>query len=203
MLLQFSSAQGPEECCIAVEKALAYFLNEAKQYDVIVDILESLPSQQGLKSALVSLEGSDTETLANMWSGTIQWQCQSPIRPKHKRKNWFLSVIRFSPLQAIEDSEIVFEFIKSQGPGGQHVNKTCSAVRAKHIATNISVKVQSERSQHANKKLAKQLIFWRLHEYQTQQVSALDKQRHLSHYQIERGNAKKIFSGKEFKPILT
>lgn len=106
-------------------------------------------------------------------------------------------------MQAIEDSEIVFEFIKSQGPGGQHVNKTCSAVRAKHIATNISVKVQSERSQHANKKLAKQLIFWRLHEYQTQQVSALDKQRHVSHYQIERGNAKKIFSGKEFKPILT
>ncbi|EKT61094.1 peptide chain release factor [Providencia burhodogranariea DSM 19968] len=201
MLLQFSSAQGPEECCIAVEKALACFLVDAKQQNVATDILESVSSKHGLKSVLISLDGKQAEALSQAWSGTVQWQCQSPLRPRHKRKNWFLSVIRFSPLQIIEDSEIEFEFIKSQGPGGQHVNKTCSAVRAKHIATGISVKVQSERSQHANKKLAKQLIFWRLSEHQAQQVSVLDKQRHTSHYQIERGNAAIVFSGKEFKRI--
>ncbi|HGN1704724.1 TPA: peptide chain release factor H [Providencia rettgeri] len=201
ILLQFSSAQGPEECCIAVEKALAYFLEEAKKHQVTVDLLESFPAKQGLKSALIYLEGEDAERLAQSWCGTVQWQCQSPIRPLHKRKNWFFSVMRFSAIQPITDSEIEFKFTKAQGAGGQHVNKTASAVRAKHIATGITAKVQSERSQHANKKLAKQLIQWKLNEYQEQQLSMLDKQRHNSHYQIERGNATTIFSGKEFKRI--
>ncbi|EKT61614.1 peptide chain release factor H [Providencia sneebia] len=202
MLLQFSSAQGPEECCIAVKKALAHFLDEAKKHDVTIDLLESVPSTHGLKSALISLEGAQADILARAWSGTLQWQSQSPIRPQHKRKNWFLSVTHFTPNETPEDNEIKFEFIKSQGPGGQHVNKTCSAVRATHVATGISVKVQSERSQHANKKLAKQLIFWHLNEYQMQQAHALDKQLHNAHNQIERGNAIKIFSGKEFKRIV-
>lgn len=201
ILLQFSSAQGPEECCIAVKKALAYFLEEAKKHQVTVDLLASFPSKQGLKSALIYLEGEDAERLAQSWCGTVQWQCQSPIRPLHKRKNWFLSVMRFSAIQPITDSEIEFEFTKAQGAGGQHVNKTSSAVRAKHIATGITVKVQSERSQHANKKLAKQLIQWKLNEHQEQQLSTLDKQRHNSHYQIERGNATTIFSGQKFKRL--
>ncbi|UPS62689.1 peptide chain release factor H [Providencia rettgeri] len=202
ILLQFSSAQGPEECCIAVEKALAHFLQEAKEYHVTYDVLESFPSKKGLKSALVCLEGVEAETLANNWCGTIQWQCQSPIRPRHKRKNWFLSVTQFSPVQPIEESEIEFEFTKAQGAGGQHVNKTSSAVRAKHVATGITVKVQSERSQHANKKLAKQLIQWKLNESQSQQLNKLDKQRHHSHYQIERGNAVITFLGNEFKRLM-
>lgn len=202
ILLQFSSAQGPEECCIAVEKALACFLHDAKLSQVNVDILESFPSKHGLKSALVSLNGSQAETLTQLWCGTVQWQCQSPLRPRHKRKNWFMTVMRFSPVIGIEESEIEFEFIKAQGPGGQHVNKTCSAVRAKHIATGVSVKVQSERSQHANKKLARQLIQWKLNEHQSQQLSTLDKERHSSHYQIERGNAVIVFSGSQFKRLI-
>lgn len=200
-LLQFSSAQGPDECCIAVEKAFSCFLKEAALLNVQVDVLESFPSKQGLKSVLVSLEGKQSEQLVNAWSGTVQWQCQSPLRPRHKRKNWFISITTFTPLQPLEESEIEYEFTKSQGAGGQHVNKTCSAVRAKHIATGISVKVQSERSQHANKKLAKELIHWKLGELQSQQLSTLDKQRHLSHYQIERGNAALVFAGKEFKRV--
>lgn len=202
MLLQFSSAQGPEECCIAVKKALACFLQEAKSLHVTIDILASFPSKHGLKSALLSLDGEHIEQLLQAWCGTVQWQCQSPLRPRHKRKNWFMSVTRFSPIQPIADSEIEFEFTKAQGAGGQHVNKTDSAVRAKHIATGISVKVQSERSQHANKKLAKELIHWKLSEYQSQQQTGLDKQRHLSHYQIERGNASLTFVGKEFKRLI-
>lgn len=202
MLLQFSAAQGPEECCIAVEKALACFLQEAKSLHVTIGVLESFPSKHGLKSALLSLDGEHAEQLLQAWCGTLQWQCQSPLRPRHKRKNWFVSVTHFSPIQPIEDSEIEFEFTKAQGAGGQHVNKTASAVRAKHVTTGITVKVQSERSQHANKKLAKQLIQWKLNEHHSQQLNALDKQRHHSHYQIERGNATIIFEGKEFKRLI-
>ncbi|MGF7410013.1 peptide chain release factor H [Providencia alcalifaciens] len=201
ILLQFSSAQGPEECCIAVENAFACFVKEAALLKVNTELLESCPSKQGLKSVLIALDGIHAEKMAERWSGTIQWQCQSPLRPRHKRKNWFISVMMFTPIQPLENSEIEYEFTQSQGAGGQHVNKTCSAVRAKHVATGISVKVQLERSQHANKKLAKELIHWKLCEYQSQQLNTLDKQRHLSHYQIERGNAALIFTGKEFKQM--
>lgn len=201
ILLQFSSAQGPEECCIAVENAFACFVKEAALLKVNTELLESCPSKQGLKSVLIALDGIHAEKMAERWSGTIQWQCQSPLRPRHKRKNWFISVMMFTPIQPLENSEIEYEFTQSQGAGGQHVNKTCSAVRAKHVATGISVKVQAERSQHANKKLAKELIHWKLCEYQSQQLNTLDKQRHLSHYQIERGNAALIFTGKEFKQM--
>ncbi|HHR5912776.1 TPA: peptide chain release factor H [Providencia alcalifaciens] len=201
ILLQFSSAQGPEECCIAVENAFACFVKEAALLKVNTELLESCPSKQGLKSVLIAIDGIHAEKMAERWSGTIQWQCQSPLRPRHKRKNWFISVMMFTPIQPLENSEIEYEFTQSQGAGGQHVNKTCSAVRAKHVATGISVKVQSERSQHANKKLAKELIHWKLCEYQSQQLNTLDKQRHLSHYQIERGNAALIFTGKEFKQM--
>ncbi|MEY1278021.1 peptide chain release factor-like protein, partial [Providencia rettgeri] len=76
------------------------------------------------------------------------------------------------------------------------------SLRAKHVATGITVKVQSERSQHANKKLAKQLIQWKLDEYQSKQSNTLDKQRHQSHYQIERGNATMTFIGNEFKRLI-
>ena len=86
ILLQFSSAQGPEECCIAVENAFACFVKEAALLKVNTELLESCPSKQGLKSVLIALDGIHAEKMAERWSGTIQWKCQSPLRPRHKRK---------------------------------------------------------------------------------------------------------------------
>lgn len=201
MLLQFSSAQGPEECCKAVEKTLNYFLTVTEQRQVDVIILEQEPSRYGLKSVLVSLKGAEAKTIAQQWSGTVQWQCTSTLRPKHKRKNWFIGIAYFEPPQEIQDTEILFETMRANGPGGQHVNKTSSAVRATHIATGISVKIQSQRSQHANKKLAKQLIAWHLTHYLSQQQASFNNQRHLAHHRVIRGNATHCFYGREFLPI--
>ncbi|OAT49475.1 putative peptide chain release factor [Proteus hauseri ATCC 700826] len=200
MLLQFSSAQGPEECCVAVEKALHYFLKSVEKQQVKIAVLEKEPSRYGLKSALVSIEGTDAQSIVQQWTGSVQWQCASTLRPKHKRKNWFIGVACFEQPDEINDNEIVFETMRSNGPGGQHVNKTESAVRATHIATGISVKVQSERSQHANKKLAKQLIAWHLDNYMMKQQASLNSQRHIAHHRVIRGNAALRFSGNDFVP---
>lgn len=98
------------------------------------------------------------------------------------------------------DGEIRFESLRSSGPGGQHVNKTDSAVRATHITTGISVKVQSERSQHANKRLATLLIAHHLEQVKEDERAAMKSERRLFHHQIERGNPTRTFKGLAFKP---
>ncbi len=99
------------------------------------------------------------------------------------------------------ESEIRFETLRSTGAGGQHVNTTDSAVRATHVASGISVKVQCERSQHANKRLALLLIARRLDERMKQADEALRAQRRLLHHQLERGNPIRTFKGERFEPM--
>ncbi|MDL2424900.1 peptide chain release factor H, partial [Pseudomonas sp. BAgro211] len=89
--------------------------------------------------------------------------------------------------------------LRSSGPGGQHVNTTDSAVRATHIASGLSVKVQSERSQHANKRLALLLIARKLEERAEQASSELRAERRLVHHHLERGNPRRVFRGERFE----
>lgn len=201
ILLHFSAAKGPDECALAVMKALTRFLQEAVQHKVDVEVLEREPGGQPgtLRSALVSIEGSDADLLILRWQGSIQWICKSPYRPKHKRKNWFIGVNSLQQPDYLEDaSDIRFETTKSSGAGGQHVNKTESAVRATHIATGISVKVQSERSQHANKRLAALLLAHKLAEINTNQQQQHKTAIHQLHQQIERGDPRLVFYGEKF-----
>lgn len=194
-LLQLSSAQGPEECCLAVAKALKKLIKEAEQLKLKLSILEQETGRHSdtLRSVLVSVEGEQTDQLVEQWVGTIQWICQSPYRPKHGRKNWFIGVACFDGVKSIDDSEIKFETMRSSGAGGQHVNKTDSAVRATHLATGLSVKVQMERSQHANKRVAILLLSQKLETQRQSMASEQKAERRLFHHQIERGNAKRVF----------
>ncbi|WP_239325918.1 peptide chain release factor H [Snodgrassella gandavensis] len=200
-LLQLSAAYGPAECCLAVVKALARLQYEAKQIQVKVEIVEQEPAKHGLHSVLVTLDGAQAKALADRWQGTIQWICPSPYRPQHKRKNWFIGASCFNPIVQQQPDEIVFETMRASGAGGQHINKTESAVRATHVASGISVKVQTERSQHANKKLAVLLLQHKLAQ-QAQQLQAKHKAaQHKHHHQIARGNPVRIFTQLDFIPL--
>lgn len=200
-LLQLSCAQGPDECCLAVGKALTRLMEEAAAYKVALTVVESEPGRYAdtYRSVLLSLDGENAQALSARWCGTLQWICRSPWRTHHARKNWFIGVAQFAPENRLLDSEIRFETLRASGPGGQHVNKTDSAVRATHIASGISVKVQSERSQHANKRLAMLLIAHRLEQALDDERAALKSARRLFHHQIERGNPKRTFKGSAFK----
>ena len=168
--------------------------------DVAVTVLETETGRYSdtLRSALVSLDGDNAWALSESWCGTIQWICPSPYRPHHGRKNWFLGIGRFTADEQEQSDAIRYETLRSSGPGGQHVNKTDSAVRATHLASGISVKVQSERSQHANKRLARLLIAWKLEQQQQENSAALKSQRRMFHHQIERGNPRRTFTGMAF-----
>ena len=71
-------------------------------------------------------------------------------------------------------------------------------MRATHTETGISVRVESERSQHANKRLAKALLFQKLELMKQEQMTSQEKARWQQHWEVERGNPVKTFKGEKF-----
>jgi len=209
ILLQLTANTGPEECCLAVRKALAQLLRECDSVGVSAELLEQLPSEVpgNFRSVLLALEGAQALALASRWRGSVQWTCPSPYRPGHKRKNWFIGVEVFetdapgATGEALHDKDIRFETLRASGPGGQHVNKTDSAVRATHVPSGLSVKVQTERSQHANKRLARALLVHKLADQADAAASAARNQRWRQHHGVQRGNATRVFRGEGFVPV--
>jgi peptide chain release factor len=205
LYLQITANTGPAECCLAVAKALQLFNKEAAKAGVTARIIEQVdgPYAGSLRSALLELWADKNEdavqNLAQAWEGSLLWICNSPYRLGHKRKNWFLGCKVFQAGSTMPESEIRYEATRASGPGGQHVNKTDSAIRATHIATGISVKVQTERSQHANKRLAAQLLSSKLEELHAAKERDSKAERRMQHHDTERGNARRIFVGMDFK----
>ena len=197
--LQLSTGQAPAECQYFARFALRQMLREAEAAGLDAEILSETPSKHGLMSAVVTVSGSLQDSFAQRWLGTLQWVCASPFRPNHTRKNWFVAVSRLPDLPALpEEGEVRFETCRAGGKGGQHVNKTESAVRAVHTATGISVRVESERSQHANKKRALELLALKLAARRQADAAGQAADAHKSLYRVERGNPKRVFRGTAF-----
>lgn len=213
--LQISAGQGPKECGWVVVKLAQEILRDAMAAKLLAERVEALAFDKHLRkqtlidadaylSIVIRLEGFGAEIFAKAWEGTIKWQGESPYRPKHKRINWFVGVTLL-PLSAKEkiaiealSKEVEFEAIRSKGPGGQHVNKTNSAIRLTHRQTGIQLRVDSDRSQHRNKQLALERLFTLLQQQKDQQQALIDKERWLTHYQVNRGNPVKTFYGFDF-----
>jgi peptide chain release factor len=202
ILLQLSSGSGPAECCLAVAKAAERLRREAAEREVDLAVVESEPGPEPgtWHSLLLRLSGDQAPSLAATWCGSLLWVCPSPYRTGHRRKNWFIGGALVTPPPELPASEIHFETLRSSGPGGQHVNTTNSAVRATHGASGISVKVQSERSQHANKKLAVVLIQRRLAEIAERRAGDHRATLRALHQGLERGNPVRRFVGIGFEP---
>ena len=92
--LLFTSGRGPAECRIALAHALATLTDEAAVLGLDTDCLNGPnPDGHGPASAIVVVHGDAAAAFARRWIGSIQWVAQSPLRPHHKRKNWFIGVV--------------------------------------------------------------------------------------------------------------
>ena len=201
MILQFSAAHGPAECALAVQKAVRRCREEAQAAGVAADCLHYRKARHGWESALLALCGDGAETLARRWIGTLQWICPSPLRPQHKRKNWFIGVARLPALlenRPVHEDDITYQSCRASGAGGQHVNTTASAVRAVHRPSGVSVRVEGSRSQHHNKKQARAMLLAKLAAQQQAAEAVQRQQQALQHWQVARGNPVRVFYGWDF-----
>lgn len=207
ILLQLSAGQGPMECCRAVGLAVAAIEQQCKTRGITLAVVDAIANDEKgcFKSVLLQLQSDHDDSakqLATSWQGAMVWICQSQYRPRHKRKNWFFSGQMYEVNEAKLDSAVTFQACRASGAGGQHVNTTDSAVRATHTETGISVRVERERSQHANKRLARALLFQKLEQVKQEQATQQEQSRWQQHWEVQRGNPIKTFKGEKFIQVI-
>lgn len=195
--MQITSGRGPAECCRVVALVVEKVLKQAAAKGIKAEVVEreTGPMNRTLLSAVIALQGGeDCDNLVEQWEGTVQWIAQSPYRIYHKRKNWFIGIQTFTLSENREatEAEIRYETLRASGPGGQHVNKTESAVRAVHIPTGMSVVASDQRSQWQNKKLATERLFLKLASWNIEQAMIRAQANWSNHNSLQRGNPVKV-----------
>lgn len=200
ILLHLSAGQGPDECKWVVARLAELFCREAQATG-----LEAAPVEPiiGLPaSVLLRVAGQGGEGFVRPWQGSIRWIGASPFRPAHKRRNWFVALRRLpdaADIPDLYDRDISYQTLRASGPGGQHVNKTDSAVRAVHGPTGLTSFSQDQRSQFANKKIARMKLAFLLEERRARGEDEGRRALWAGNHDLERGNAVLTFEGPAFR----
>lgn len=202
-IVQITSGRGPAECCLAVALALKELLKEAKQLQITCEVIDRVKGQENgtLVSATVKLEGRNVEDFCSDWIGVVQWICQSPYRKYHKRKNWFIGIESYD-LNSIgewNEKDIRYQTLRASGPGGQHVNKVETAVRAIHEPSGLSVMANDSRSQIQNKKAATERLKEQYVQWQMKSIKGNQQQQWQQHNELQRGNPVRTFVRNDFE----
>jgi peptide chain release factor 2 len=164
------------------------------------EVIEASPGEEaGLKSTTVTVKGENAYGTLKAERGVHRLVRLSPFDSAHRRHTAFAQVV-VSPLLPddapieIDESELRIDTYRSSGAGGQHVNKTDSAVRITHVPTGIVVQCQNERSQTSNKATALRILRSRLAE--------LEEEKREAELARERGAAQDIGFGSQIRSYV-
>ena len=160
------------------EMMLRMYLRWADDRGFQAELIEASPGEEaGLKSATFTVKGENAYGILKAERGVHRLVRQSPFDSAHRRHTAFAQVV-VAPLLAdeseveIDESDLRIDTYRASGAGGQHVNKTDSAVRITHLPSGIVVQCQNERSQTSNKQTALRILKSRLVELQEEEREA-------------------------------
>jgi peptide chain release factor 2 len=167
-LMTINARDGGTDANDWAEMLLRMYLNWAKDNEYDTELLDRQDNEQaGINSATIAIRGPMAYGYLKGESGIHRLVRISPFNAEGKRQTSFAAV-DVSPEVSeqtdieIPESDIEEQVFRASGPGGQHVNKTSSAVRLIHLPTGIAVACQSERSQHKNRATAMKMLRSRL-----------------------------------------
>lgn len=199
-MLTIHAGAGGTEAQDWVNILLRMFLRWAEDKGFKTDILDLQPGDEaGVKSTTIMVKGRYAYGYLRSEMGIHRLVRISPFDASGRRHTSFASVFIFPELDDtieidINEKDLRIDTYRASGAGGQHVNKTSSAIRITHLPTNIVVQCQNERSQHRNKDMAMKMLKTRL--YEREQELQKEQQQELH------GDKKEIAWGSQIRSYV-
>ncbi len=191
--LTIHSGAGGTEACDWVAMLYRMYSRYAERKKYKTELIDLLEAEGGIKSVTIEIKGEYAYGLLKSEVGIHRLIRISPFDAAKKRHTSFASVFVDPVIDdkieiIIKPEDIRIDTYRASGAGGQHVNKTSSAVRITHIETGIVTQSQSDRSQHKNKDLAMKVLKSRLYEYYKSKEDEKNKSKQDTKKEISWGN---------------